>query len=356
MVNQLPRTGYLYPYLPLEVLYALGHVPVQLFPAGHDPADAEPYLHKNFCALLKTTLALFLAGENSSDLEGVVLADVCDGQRRLYDVWRTYVQVPVLALLDVPRRSGALGNEYAYQSLARCVAQLERAFGQALGSEALAGSIQIYNRQRELWQALRAAWMEGRVPTEKYYALRELRLTSDPVMANTQIEKALTADNSPADASRKPGLLLMGSLTVSRGLVDAITGSGRAQIVAEDSCNERMRACDEHRVNSPIQAHSSREEMLRALAIAYHDPPAPRSRDLPRRLGYLANLAETRGANGVICSYYKFCDLSLAEFPVVKRFFEQRRIRVLLLEDEGEATFSGQARTRLEAFLEMLEG
>jgi benzoyl-CoA reductase/2-hydroxyglutaryl-CoA dehydratase subunit BcrC/BadD/HgdB len=77
-------------------------------------------------------------------------------------------------------------------------------------------------------------------------------------------------------------------------------------------------------------------------------------RDFPRRLDYLSRLITDRGIEGVTCSYHKFCDLFMSEYPVLRKAMQDRDLPVLLLEDEGEAILSGQHRTRLEAFLELL--
>ena len=351
-MSELPRVGYFYSYFPKEILYAFGRVPVRLFPTARDGADAEPYLHKNFCALVKVTVANFLDDNASNDLEGVVFSDICDAQRRLCDVWRAYIHVPVLAFLDLPRRNDALGQEFYAATLTHFIAQLEKRFETSLTADALADSIRLYNRQCALWNELRAAWLDGCVPTATYYALRDARFARNPVSANAEIERALCSAPLPGEGQgvrSAPRLLLMGSLQVHRGLIDTIADS-RVRIVAKDS------ACDEREVSAPIREEGAREELVCDLAVNYLAAPAPRMRDLPRRLDYLAQLAETRRVNGVICSYYKFCDLFLAEFPVVKEFFESRQIPVLLLEDEGTPALSGQARTRLEAFIEILEG
>ncbi len=346
-MSTLSRVGYFYSYFPKEILYAFERVPVRIFPTAPNGADAEPYLHKNFCALLKVTLASFLEDSVSEDLEGVIFSDTCDGQRRLYDVWRAYAQVPALAFLDLPRRVDALGQEFYAVALTRLVTKLEERFGQTLTVDALANSIHLYNRQRELWSELRAGWVAGRISTATYYALRNLRFTSDPVTANAEIERALNAAPSSAGNAAGTRILLMGSLQVHHGLIDAAEVAG-ARVVAEDS------ACDERDVSAAIPEQGARDGLIRALAAHYLDAPAPRLRDLPRRLDYLGRLADTRRAQGVICSYYKFCDLFLVEFPVVKKFFQYKGIPILLLEDEGDAALSGQARTRLDAFVEML--
>jgi benzoyl-CoA reductase/2-hydroxyglutaryl-CoA dehydratase subunit BcrC/BadD/HgdB len=59
--------------------------------------------------------------------------------------------------------------------------------------------------------------------------------------------------------------------------------------------------------------------------------------------------------DGVVAPLYKFCDLFMSEYPVLRKIFQEAGVPILLLEDEGEAVLSGQHRTRLEAFLEVLQ-
>jgi hypothetical protein len=94
-MNDLPRASRFYSYLPKEILHAFEHVPVRVFPAAPDGAESEPYLYKNFCALVKVTLASFLdpsigSGQATAPavLEGAVFSDICDAHRSLHDMWR----------------------------------------------------------------------------------------------------------------------------------------------------------------------------------------------------------------------------------------------------------------------------
>ncbi len=343
-----PRVGMCYPFVPPEILLAFGRVPVRLFPSARNASDAEAYLPKNFCALAKVTLASFLDNSFSNDLEGVIFADVCDAQRRLVDVWRAYAIAPAIGFLDLPRRTDALGRDFFAASLHRLVAQLERQYDRPLRAEALVESIGVYNEQRQLWLSLRRAWIEGRISTARYYELRAMRLTDHPLKSNAAICTALQAAAAAPDPVRRVRLLLMGSHHVHFGLADAIAEDDRACIVGEDS------ACDEQECLCPIEGSEDRDQTISALAAHYLGFASPRSRNIRQRLEHLERLATERRANGIVCSYFKFCDLYLAEYPTVKRFFESRKIPVLLLEDEGEPVLSGQARTRLQAFIEML--
>ncbi len=359
-MERLPRIGYFYSYLPKEILYALGRVPVRILPASASAAETEPYLHKNFCALAKVTLAQFLETDAQAeiDLEGVIFGDVCDAQRRLYDVWSRSIHVPVFAFLDLPRRKDALGIAFFAAALGKLIGQLETQLNQPLSTAALADAIRVYDEQRQIWFELTSAWAQGRVPTGEYYALRDLRLQGDPLQANHRLSEAVeqAARTSPR-VLKGPRMLLMGSLNVHRGLVRAI-GERGAQVVAEDSaCGDRDDGAWQVGTTATLaKTSATRAELVGSLASHYLPSPAPRLRDLPRRLDYLKRLAQTRQASAVICSYYKFCDPFLSEFPMVRRFWEEQGLPVLLLEDEGEPDLSGQARTCLEAFLEMASG
>ncbi len=341
---------------------------------GASPADRDQaYLPKNFCALLKVTLASFVEGNEPDPslflrcaqdfgselapslhsgqaphgvkgqaLEAVVFLDSCDAMRRLHDVWRACVDVAVLAFLDLPRANTPLAHDYFFRTLQQFLSELEKHFGQPLTGEALAASIRAYNHQRSLLSALRAGRAQGHLGALAYHDLCRATHIQDPRVANAQLEAALARMDS--NYGTGPRLLLVGSLFVNRGLVALLEERG-AQIVAEDTCADGREDIE------PVRASGDVAHMLRELAARYlAKPPCPRMRDLPRRLDYLAHLVTGHQVDGIICAYFKFCDLFLAEFPALKALGKP----IILIEDEGEVTLSGQARTRVEAFLEML--
>ncbi len=103
------------------------------------------------------------------------------------------------------------------------------------------------------------------------------------------------------------------------------------------------------------QVPSAGRQPLLDLAGAYlAKMPGPRAAELPRRLAGLDRLLEERRVQGAIALYPKFADSYLAEWIAVSEMFRARGLPALLLEDDGEPGPSGQQRTRVEAFLEIL--
>ena len=69
---------------------------------------------------------------------------------------------------------------------------------------------------------------------------------------------------------------------------------------------------------------------------------------------HLVSLAERAGARGVLVHVQKFCEPELFDVPAILSTFEQKGLPVLVLEGELERSLSGQAETRVEAFVELL--
>jgi benzoyl-CoA reductase/2-hydroxyglutaryl-CoA dehydratase subunit BcrC/BadD/HgdB len=317
-------------------------------PSAAKASEAEAYLPRNFCSLVKVTLASFLEGD--SDLEAVVHADSCDVLRRLNDVWSAYVEVDALPLIDLPRKGTSESCEYFARSLRRLAQTLEERYDVDLTTERLASAIECYNEQRSLLTELDRCWTEGLIPTSHYYDLRHATITDDPLSVNARLKEhlELCANDVPAPP-HNPRVMLVGSLLANGQLVEAIESYG-ARIVAEDSCSLGREQ------DLEIELCDSVDGMLRNLATAYlNKPPCPRMRDFSKRMEYLSRIASDRAVDGVVASLYKFCDLFMSEYPILRKTLQAQGVPVLLLEDEGEPALSGQHRTRLEAFLEVLQ-
>lgn len=350
-----PTVGLFAAQPPRELLYAMGCNPVRIFPTAAKPTAAEAYLPRNFCSLNRLILASFIE-DGQASLDAVVFSDEDDATRRLHDVWREAMPVPVWAFVEVPRAATRLAIDRYAQVLSRTAADLAAHTPHSLSVAGLRRAIAVYNEQRLLLSHLKRHWLSGSLNTIPYRRLRRMALTQDPATANQQLAQALqgltqTEENGPQPAPSPAAcrLLLLSELAAPAGLVRLVEAY-QAQVVAEDS------DLDERDLADPVPANpASVEEGLAALANAYLlKPPGPRLRDLPRRLAHISQLVAERGVVGAICAYSKFCDLYLAEFPSLKAHLEGLGVHVLLLELEDEA-ISGQHRTRVEAFLEMLK-
>lgn len=68
----------------------------------------------------------------------------------------------------------------------------------------------------------------------------------------------------------------------------------------------------------------------------------------------LARIAKQQKADGVIFLFLKFCDPHAFDYPYLKAYLDSEGIPNMLLEIGEQMPATGQLRTRLEAFVEML--
>jgi benzoyl-CoA reductase/2-hydroxyglutaryl-CoA dehydratase subunit BcrC/BadD/HgdB len=78
-------------------------------------------------------------------------------------------------------------------------------------------------------------------------------------------------------------------------------------------------------------------------------------KDLAARFGDIGSLGKEFKVDGVILYVYKYCDPFGFEVPARKAYLDSLNIPVLYLEDEYSAGTIGRLRTRIQAFLEVIE-
>ena len=161
---RVSTVGLMSAYVPRELVYALGCTPVRVFPTSGKPTAAEAFLPRNFCSLDRLILSSFLEDEGHS-LDAVIFADEDDATRRLHDVWRTSIPVPIWGFVEVPRAATSLAVDYYAKVLARLVTDLETHTRRSLSPHSLRRAIDVYNEQRSLLADLKRRWLAGSVNT-----------------------------------------------------------------------------------------------------------------------------------------------------------------------------------------------
>lgn len=351
------RIGYTSSYVPPEIIRACGLTPARMCPSV-SLAAADGYLPRNFSVEVRALLASALEGNPATgsgqvlELEAVIFLDEDDTSRRFFDVWAAYTDIPALGLVPLPRLDNDLARQHYVRALNTLAKSLTAISCRALTDDELCRAIDLYNQQRGLWRALRQRWIEGGISAGDWYDLRWHALTTDPETANTELATRLSPGPLAGEAekelgiSRKIRLIVLGGMNIPRRFITFLEACG-ARIVAEDS------EADERTLTDAIPLDS--QPPIEALAAAYlNKPPGPRPNALTSRLTNITRLLDERCVQGVIAYYPKFADAYLAEYIQLAELFRERGLPALLLEDDGESGFSGQQRTRVEAFLEVL--
>jgi len=341
-----PLVGWTCSYLPLEILEAAGLQPYRILPRPCSET-ADSYLDPNFCPFIRATLGSAMDGEYSF-LSGMVLLNTCDGMRRLYDAWRYYCPAIPAFFLDVPRVITPFSLAYFREELNRLARQIEKEFRVILSADALTRAIGEANRSRALLKKLISLRGRGDPPLN-YGDIMDILAEGwkNPRESFNEALQRLTGHlegELPQD-SRKLKVMVTGSLQEGCALIRLLEELG-AEVVGSDLCTgERF----VHEVDSSA-------DLWWSLGEAYmNKTPCARMYDTERRAAHIEEEVRRSGAHGLLYISLKFCDPYLYEGPTIRRTLGQMGIPTLFLEGEYTGRVGGAVRTRVQAFLEMLE-
>jgi benzoyl-CoA reductase/2-hydroxyglutaryl-CoA dehydratase subunit BcrC/BadD/HgdB len=337
-------------HYPKELLTALDVLAVELWgPPGPPRGDEAGRIQSYVCSVVRNALA-FLAGGHAEAVDGVLFPHTCDSIQQLATLatdlggWKK----PAFTFLHPRGADRPSARRFVEAELRRLAGTLEQFTGRTLTDQRLAAALALH---REV-DAARAALLDGRArlpldDTRLYALLRrgEWRWPADHL---AELQEAL-ATLAPEPVQRGVPLLVTGYLPEPAALLATLNQAG-AYLAADDYAAVGRRVVR--------AAGQPAADPWRALVDRYFAaPPCPtRGADAGVRMANLAALAERSGARGVLVHVIKFCEPELFDVPAIRQTFASRRLPVLLLEGELEGQLSGQAVTRLEAFVEILDG
>jgi len=344
--------GWLCTYVPEEIIHAAGALPIRItgYSKEMELEDGTAYLYINSCSFSRSCLQLGLKGEYDF-LDGVAGGSTCDGARRLFDLWRNYIDTPFYHVLTVPRKYTQSAHDLYHSQVLQFKVHLEEFMGIQITDESLYQSIGVYNESRALLKRL--------------YELRKL---DNPPITGTETMEVLNAcfrmpkelfnewlsnlldeleasDNASKSRAR---LMLVGSAITNPELIGSIEELG-GLIVTDELCTGTRYWSDPvvlDKNSTPVEAISRRY---------LNNFPCARMFPSDERFNRILDLARDFRVDGVISQIIRYCVPYAHDLPLLTEKLKANGIPTLALDVEYGTSGSGQIRTRVQAFLEMLE-
>ncbi len=343
--------GYLCTYIPEEILYAAGVLPVRIL-GSHEPSSlVEPHIFGMFCPFCRDCLAEGLEGRYDY-LDGIVLAQSCLHIRQTFWSWQKHVPTEYSYYLYMPHGVQTSGRyEYLTGEFAAFRDSLEKWLGKTLSLDDLDRAIQVYNTNRRLLHQV-YQFRKEREPALTGQEAMEIALSSQLVdkEEHNQALEQLLEELPVRKLDREVGsrLMIVGSENDDRAFMEMVEQrlTLPATFVIEDHCTGSRYFWNE------VVPHQDR---LAALAARYLDRPPCPSKDWPQhnRFSHLLNLAREYRIEAAILMQQKFCDPHELDMPALTKFLESNGIPIYSLEFDITIP-AGQFQTRMEAFLETL--
>ena len=345
--------GFICTQVPEEILYAADILPVRLrAPDCADTTSADVYMSHLNCTFIRSCLQYMFDGKFGF-LDGFVFTNSCDHTRRLYDITREALDYPYVHLFSLPHKVGGTEVTLWHKGeVARFKKSVEAAFEVAITEAKLRQAIDVYNETRHLLREL-----------------YELRKSDSPPISGAETLSVILAGNSlPKDMYNQMLRKLLDELRQRKGISKyrarlMIAGSGGCDnpnylgimeelggLVVTDSLCFGSRYFWE-----PVD---TKGDLMLNLAKAYLNRPscANMTDRVVERGEFVKQMVKDFKVDGVVFQRMRYCDLWGGQLLYMEHEFKKSDIPLLSLEREYTLGGAGQLRTRVQAFLEKIEG
>jgi predicted CoA-substrate-specific enzyme activase len=347
------KVGYLCTYTPVEILSAAGIAHSRLAKCGTPDvvARGETFVKSVFCDITKSIIGHFAAEDPQYDaLDQVAVFYTCDSMRATADAIDHYYK-PVNGY-TVPRGSEKeTVREMFRQQLLCFKCDMETLSGNLISDESIREQLDIHKKLRKQIKEISALRKRNNPPISGSDFLEITRafrtIPAAELLPEMQdIYKRLHC--IPNDDVPRVRLMIAGGMMADgdRLLLSLLESIPFVEVVVEDHCTGL----------SPFYNETAPDDdPWTELANAYLDQaPCARQYPLQKRVDFMSGLAEEYKVDAVIFNYLKFCPCyGITKNSFMKRF-QQMGIPVLEIDSDYSQGNVGQIKTRLEAFLEVL--
>jgi len=341
-------------YAPVELIHAVGMLPVGLSGAGDrlDIQHADARFGSFICSIVKTTLEMGLTG-HLEPFDGFLFSTICDSARNLCFVMKRNFPAMYVDFLHLPHNpSSPAAAQFLAQEYRRILGELERLGNCPVSDDALRNSIALYNRNRalirELYQ-LRTLHPE-QVPTwELYQIIRAGNYL--PVEEHTaQLERALVDFRSRSTKKRDSiRIVVEGSFCEQPPLqlIRLIEDAG-CYIANDDfTIGQSWFESDVPSAGDPVLALAASYLDRSVYSSVRHDFRKPRWHGLLEKV-------RRNKADAVLFLIAKFCEPAYFDYVPYKQELDQAGVPHLQLEFEEKSFTFDRLKTEVETFVESL--
>jgi benzoyl-CoA reductase/2-hydroxyglutaryl-CoA dehydratase subunit BcrC/BadD/HgdB len=345
-------------FVPDEIILAAGAIPVGLC-AGTNfsiPA-AEQVLPRSTCDLIKSSFG-FKLGRTCPYVQTshlIVGETTCDGKKKMFEILSEYQPVHVM---EVPNKKNRASRDLWLSEVVAFKGVVEKLTGNKITEDKLAQAIKLMNGKRRALQRLYQARKTIPSPISGKDALLVTQVSFyDDVVRDTQQINAL-CDELENRISHKEGvfqpkalrILVSGCpMAIPNWKLHHLLETSGAAVVCEESCIGT-------RAFSDLVAEDKRtmDDQLKAIADRYMQIHCACFTPNTERIDDIVRLAKEYKVDGVVHYNLLFCHTYANEAVKVRKALEKAGIPLLCVEtDYGDD--SGQLRTRIDAFLEMIQ-
>lgn len=342
-------------FVPDEVILAAKAISVGLC-AGSQfwVEDGEKVLPRNLCPLIKAFVGAKISGTcpyfQSCDM--VVGETTCDGKKKAWEILNEYVPVHVM---DLPQMKRNKDYNMWMEEIKLFIAEVEKLTGNKVTVEGLKSAMEMCNRKRKALKRLYDLRKETPSPISGLDSLliSQIAFYDDPARFCEKVDELCDeleerVRNAKPDGKKR--IMITGTpMALPNWKLHSIIESLPAQVVVEETCTGTR-----YFENEVSLEGETIEDLIKNMADRYLNINCACFTPNEGRIDDILRYAKEYKVDGIIYSNLSFCHTYAVEYKKVEDALKEAGIPMINIETDYSTEDSGQIKTRVEAFLEML--
>ncbi|HBA03734.1 MAG TPA: 3-hydroxyacyl-ACP dehydratase [Clostridium sp.] len=345
-------------YVPDEIIFAAGAIATGLcggsqfwVPGGEKvlPSSTCPFIKASVGARLDKTCPFFRIADM------YIGETTCDGKKKAWEILGEDVPMHVMDLPQMKRRKDVEGWA---EEIKTFMTKVEEFTGNKITAESLSSSIKLINDKRRALARLYELRKQPNPPIsgKDVLLISQIAFYDDPTRFTQMVNKL--CDELDQRVKQGMGIFKEGTkrilftgtpMAVPNWKLHHIVETSGAAVVAEETCTGTR-----YFENLVDETKTSIDDMIMALAERYMSINCACFTPNSGRIDDIKRLVEEYKADGVIDINLKFCSLYDIEGYTVEKALKEAGIPVLGIETDYNDQDSQQLRTRIGAFVEIL--
>lgn len=343
-----PAVGCFPLFVPEELVYAAGFLPVGLWGGVSSFQKSNQYIQNFSCSIMRANLELGLSGKYDF-LKAALIPSQCDTLKCVCENFKVAVpKVPVIGVTIPHNRTIQAAHEQLldeFDYLRKALEQLQTPECRPMPLEEAFAVYEDYRATMGEFLDTVPDYLHTITPKIRHLILKAAWFM-DKKTYTAQIKQLLTLLKAlPREEFRGKRFLVTGIMLDAEPVLDLLEELGIA-VVDDLLCHESMQFRTPTRSVGTVESKLAYRFLDLKGASPLYEPKKPRGM-------LLAQLAKERKADAVLFSLMKFCDPEAFDHPIVKKDLAAQGIPLLSLEHDQLVESTEQLRTRIQGFLEI---
>ncbi|AVQ47328.1 double-cubane-cluster-containing anaerobic reductase [Clostridium botulinum] len=342
-------------FVPEEIIVAAKALSVGLC-AGSQfwIEDGEKVLPRNMCPLIKAFMGAKIGGTcpyfQSCDM--VIGETTCDGKKKAWEILDEYVPVHVM---DLPQMKRDKDFKKWGEEINDLIKKVEEITGNKITVEALKEGIRVTNAKRKALKRLYdlRKYKPSPISGLDCLLITQIAFYDDPKRFTEKVHELcdeLEERIKNSQESNKKRILITGTpMALPNWKLHSIIESLDAEVVVEETCTGTR-----YFEGEVSEDGETLEELIKNLADRYLNINCACFTPNTGRIDDIIKYTKEYGADGVIDTNLSFCHTYAVEHRDVEANLKEKNIPIMHIETDYSTEDSGQIKTRVEAFLEMI--